>query len=117
MVRSVHRGASGRIGAVRRFDAMGSPSVSRPTPPFWVAAIPRVLRAGVLCLPLLALGAIAGTHEATQFSVPAGSPDEYMQAGPQDDRERDPTVEIRLPAAESGPAEQSRAEGGNVECK
>jgi len=95
---------------------MGSPSVSRPTPPFWLAAIPRVLRAGVLCLPLLALGAIAGTHEATQFSVPAGSPDEYMQAAAAFARELDPSVEISFWDSQSGSLSVSRIEGDRVKC-
>jgi hypothetical protein len=95
---------------------MDSPPVSRPPPPFWLAAVPLVLKAAVLGLQLLAPDAIAGTHEATQFSVPAGSPDEYMQAGAEFARELYPTVEISFWDSESGSLSVSRVEGDRVKC-
>src|SRR6266481_9004424 len=60
---------------------MRSRPPSRSKPSFWSAPAPLVLTAGVAWLQLLAPEAMAETHEATEFSVPAGSPDEYMQAG------------------------------------
>jgi hypothetical protein len=56
-------------------------STKRSIPPLWLAAAPLILKAGVVWLALAGAAAMADTHEATQFSVPAGSPDEYMQAG------------------------------------
>jgi hypothetical protein len=53
----------------------------RSNPPFWSAAAPLMLTAGAALLQLFVLDAAAGMHEATEFSVRAGSPDEYMQAG------------------------------------
>jgi len=46
--------------------------------------------------------AVAALHEATQFSVPAGSPDELMQAGADFARELDPTAEISYWQAKAG---------------
>ncbi len=84
--------------------------------PFRSAAVFLVLRAAVVGLQLLAPDAIAGTREATQFSVPAGSPDEYMQAGAAFGRELDPDVEISFRDSESGSLSVSRVEGDRVKC-
>jgi hypothetical protein len=94
---------------------MSSPA-SRATPPFWLAAAPLVLKAGVVWLQLLVPDAMAGTHEATQFSVPAGSPDEDMQAGAEFARELYPSVEISFWNSESGSLSVSRVEGDSVRC-
>jgi len=94
---------------------MSSPA-SRSTPPFWLAAAPLVLKAGVVWLQLLGPDAMAGTHEVTQFSVPAGSPDEDMQAGAEFARELDPSVEISFWNSESGSLSVSRVEGDSVNC-
>ena len=88
----------------------------RSNPPFWSAAAPLVLRAGVVWLALIAFDALADTHEATQFSVPAGSPDEYMQAGAVFARELDPNVEISFWDSQSGSLSVSRVDGDRVKC-
>ena len=60
---------------------MGSRPSSRSKVSDWTAPAPLVLTAGGAWLPLLAPAAMAETHEATQFSVPAGAPDEYRADG------------------------------------
>jgi hypothetical protein len=95
---------------------MDSPAVSRSTPPRWLAALPLVLKAGLVWVQLLVPDAVAGSHEATEFSVPAGSPDEYMQAGAEFARELYPTVEISFWDSESGSLSVSRVEGDRVIC-
>jgi hypothetical protein len=93
---------------------------SRPSssskPSFWSASAPLVLTAGVARLQLLAPEAMAETHEVTQFSVPAGAPDEYMQAGAAFARELDPNVEISYWDSQSGSLSVSRLEGDRVQC-
>jgi len=88
----------------------------RSKPSFWSAPTPLVLTAGVAWLQLLAPEAMAETHEATQFSVPAGAPDEYMQAGAAFARELDPNVEISYWDSQSGSLSVSRVEGDRVQC-
>ncbi len=95
---------------------MRSRPTLRPDPPFWLAAAPLVLMAGVVGLQSIVLDATAGTHEATQFSVPAGAPDEYMQAGAAFVRELDPNVEIFYWDSQSGSLSVSRVEGDRVKC-
>jgi hypothetical protein len=99
-----------------RQEAMCRRRALRSNPPFWSAAAPLVLRAGVVWLTLIASAAMAGTHEATQFSVPAGSPDEYMQAGAEFARELDPNVEISFWDSQSGSLSVSRVDGDRVKC-
>ena len=72
---------SARCPNIGKDEAMCSRSALRSNPRFWSAAAPLVLTAGAALLQLFVLDAAAGMHEATEFSVPAGSPDEYMQAG------------------------------------
>jgi hypothetical protein len=60
--------------------------------------------------------AVAALHEATQFSVPAGSPDELMQAGADFARELDPTAEISYWQAQAGSLSVSRVEKGGIRC-
>jgi hypothetical protein len=91
-------------------------STIRSTPSFWPAAAPLVLRAGIFWLALIVSDAMAGTHEATEFSVPAGAPDEYMQAGAAFARELDPNVEISFWDSQSGSLSVSRVEGERVHC-
>jgi len=88
----------------------------RSNPPFWSSAAPLVLTAGVVWLQLFVPDATASTHEATEFSVPAGSPDEYMQAGATFARELDPNVEISFWDSQSGSLSVSRVEGDRVKC-
>src|SRR5258706_14393645 len=83
---------------------------------FWLSAASLALKALAVCLELVAPAAMAGTHEATQFSVPAGSPDEYMQAGAAFARELDPNVEISFWDSQSGSLSVSRVEGDRVRC-
>jgi hypothetical protein len=83
---------------------------------FWPSAAWLALKASAVCLELVAPAAMAGTHEATQFSVPAGSPDEYMQAGAAFARELDPNVEISFWDSQSGSLSVSRVEGDRVKC-
>ena len=89
-------------------------STKRSIPPLWLAAAPLILKAGVVWLALAGAAAIADTHEATQFSVPAGSPDEYMQAGAAFARKLDPNVEISFWDSQSGSLSVSRVEGDRV---
>jgi hypothetical protein len=81
-----------------------------------LAAVPRVLKAAVVWLPLLGPAAFAGPHEATEFSVPAGSPDEAMQAGAAFARELYPRVEISYWDSEAGSLSVSRVEDDRVKC-
>src|SRR6266853_660381 len=100
----------------RKGEAMRNRPALRSSAPFWSTAVPLMLQAGVVWLQLLAPDAMAGTHEATQFSVPAGSPDEYMQAGAAFARELDRNVEISFWDSESGSLSVSRVEGERVQC-
>src|SRR5579864_2149435 len=65
---------------------------------------------------LLASRAVAASHEATPFSVPAGSPDEFMQAGADFARELDPTAEVSYWQAQAGSLSVSRVEKGGIHC-
>src|SRR5258708_7317318 len=97
-------------------EAMRSRPALRSDPPFWMAAASLILRAAVVWLELIVPDAMAGTHEATEFSVPAGSPDEYMQAAAAFARELDPSVEISFWDSQSGSLSVSRIEGHRVKC-
>lgn len=88
----------------------------RSSPPSRSAAAPLVLTTGAVLLQLFVLDATAGMHEATEFSVLAGSPDEYMQAGAAFAHELDPNVEISYWDSQSGSLSVSRVEGGRVKC-
>jgi len=95
---------------------MSSRSTSRSTPPLWPAAVSLVLKISALGLAILAADAIAGSHEATEFSVPSGSPDETMQAGATFANELDPDAEISFRDAQSGSLSVSRVEGNRIKC-
>jgi hypothetical protein len=95
---------------------MRSRPALRSNRPFWSAAVPLVLQAGVLGLQLIVSDAMASTHEATEFSVPAGAPDEFMQRGAAFARELDPKVEISFWDSQSGSLSVSRVEGDRVKC-
>jgi len=95
---------------------MGNLCVSRSTASPCLAAAPLILKAAMIWLQVLLPAAIAGTHEATQFSVPSGSPDEYMQAGAEFARELDPNVEISYRDSQSGSLSVSRVEGNSIKC-
>jgi hypothetical protein len=66
--------------------------------------------------PRFARQALAASSEATPFSVPAGSPDETMQAGADFARELYPKVEISFWEAETGSLSVSRIEGDSIRC-
>jgi hypothetical protein len=89
---------------------------SRSNRPSRRAAASLLLKAGLICLELIVLDAMAGTREVTEFSVPAGSPDEYMQAGAAFARELDPNVEISYWDSQSGSLSVSRVQGDRVKC-
>jgi hypothetical protein len=95
---------------------MGSLRVSRSAPSLRRAAAPLILKATLVCLQVLAPAAIAGTREATRFSVPSGSPDENMQAGAEFARELDPSVEISYRDSQGGTLSVSRVEGDGTKC-
>ena len=95
---------------------MPSCSALRSKAPFGSAGLALALKAGVLGLQLVAPDATAGTHEATAFSVPVGSPDETMQAGAAFARELDPNVQISFWDSQSGSLSVSRVEGDQVQC-
>jgi hypothetical protein len=60
--------------------------------------------------------AIAGSHEASEFSVPSGSPDETMQSAARFARELDPDAEISFWDSQSGSLSVSRVEGSRIKC-
>jgi hypothetical protein len=82
----------------------------------WSGAALLLLKAGIVCLELIVPDAMAGTHEASEFSVPARSPDEAMQAGAAFARELDPNVEISYWDSQSGSLSVLRVEGERVKC-
>jgi hypothetical protein len=59
---------------------------------------------------------LAESHEASRFSVPAGSPDDSMRAGAAFARELDADVEISFRDTQSGSLSVSRIEGERVLC-
>src|SRR5690349_21074872 len=88
----------------------------RSNPSFWLAASALMLKAGVARLEMVAPDAIAGTHESTEFFVPAGASDEDMLVGAAFARELDPNVEISFWDSQSGSLSMSRVEGDRVKC-
>ena len=82
----------------------------------WGRAAKPVLMGLAATLQLLAPGAFAATHEAAQFSVPAGSPDETMRAGAEFARELYPKVEISYWDSATGSLSVSRVEDDGVKC-
>jgi len=89
---------------------------SRSTPPSWLAAARLLLKSAVVGLELFVPYAMAGSHEVTQFSVPAGSPDENMQAGAAFARELSPKAEISFWDSQTGSLSVSRVEDDRVKC-
>jgi hypothetical protein len=94
-------------------------SSSRPfcvqrSPPGAVTGV--LLQAALVCSQLAAPVAKAQLQEATAFSVPSGSPDEYMRAGAAFARELDSEVEISFRNAQSGSLSVSRVDGDSVQC-
>jgi hypothetical protein len=91
-------------------------SASRSTPPLWSVGAPLVLTIAAVGLQIAAPAAFAGTHEATEFSVPSGSPDETMQAAAAFAHELAPDAEVTFRDAQSGSLSVSRVEGDHVKC-
>jgi len=99
-----------------REEAVCSRLDSRSNPPFWSATAPLLLKVGFACLELIVPDAMAETREATEFSVPTGLPDAYMQAAAAFAREVDPNVEISFWDSQSGSLSVSRIEGDRFKC-
>jgi hypothetical protein len=97
-------------------DCSTNKSAKRSTSPSWLAAVPLILKAVTVSLVLAVADAEARTHEATAFSVSAGSPDEYMQAGAEFARSLDPKFEITFWDSQIGSLSVSRVEGDGVKC-
>src|SRR6267143_2672674 len=95
---------------------MGSRRLSRSTLSLRRAAALFVLNVPAVWLQILAPDAIAGTLEASQFSVPSGSPDDTMQASAAFARELDPEAEVSFRDAQSGSLSVSRVEGNRIKC-
>jgi hypothetical protein len=96
---------------------MSSFSASRSTPLLWQAGAPLVLKIAAVWLPIcVPVVAMAGTHEASQFSVPSGSPDEIMRASAAFAHELDPDAEISFRDSQSGSLSVSRVEGNRIKC-
>jgi hypothetical protein len=95
---------------------MSSLSVTRSTPSLWLAGAPLVLKIAVFGLPIVVPDANAATHEATQFSVPSGSPDETMAAAAAFAHELDPEAEVSFRDAQGGSLSVSRVEGDRIKC-
>lgn len=91
-------------------------SASRSTSPLWLAGAPVVVTIAALGLQIYMPDAIAGTHEATQFLVPSGSPDEIMTAAAAFAHELDPDAEISFRDSQSGSLSVSRVEGNRIKC-
>ena len=95
---------------------MSSLAASRSAPQLWLAGAPLVLKIAAVWLAVYVPGAIAGPHEASQFSVPSGSPDDTMQASAAFARELDPAAEVSFRDAQSGSLSVSRVEGNRIKC-
>ena len=91
-------------------------SGTRSTPPLWSVGAPLALTIAAVGLQIAAPAALAGTHEATEFSVPSGSPDETMQAAAAFAHELDPDAEVSFRDAQSGSLSVSRVEGDRIKC-
>jgi hypothetical protein len=93
------------------------PASRTTTPPLWRTTAPRILKASAVSLAIfLTADALADSHEASQFSVPSGSPDEYMQAAATFANELDAAAEISFRDSQSGSLSVSRIEDNRVQC-
>jgi hypothetical protein len=95
---------------------MGCVPVPRSTRPLWLAAAALVAQIAAVWLTIFVPDAVAGSHEATQFSVPSGAPDETMQASAAFAHELDPDAEISFRDSQSGSLSVSRVEGNRIKC-
>jgi len=91
-------------------------TVSRSTLSRWRALSRLIATATFLCLQGSSSNAAESTREASEFSVPSGSPDEYMQAAAAFARELDPEAEISFRDSQSGSLSVSRVEGARIQC-
>jgi hypothetical protein len=108
-------GAASGIGRVIRLR-LSSRHAPGFNPALRSAAAPMLVTAAFLCLELIVPDVLAATREASEFSVPAGRPDEYMQAAAAFARELDPGVEISFWDSQRGSLSVSRVEGDRVKC-
>lgn len=101
------------VSPVRRVGTMRFDAVSRSVAPV------RGALAALLGLTLIQAhptAARAQTHEASQFAVPAGSPDDNMKAAAAFARLLDPSVEISFWDSQNGALSVSRIESGETRC-
>jgi len=91
-------------------------AVSRSTPSRTSRWSRLAAHAGVAVLLAAPALVLAGPHEATQFAVPAGSPDENMKAAAQFARQLDPAVEISYWDSQTGALSVSRVDDGGTRC-
>ena len=89
---------------------------SRSETPLFPVVSRLLFISGLVGLNSLIPPAIAETREATEFSVPAGLPDEYMRAGAAFARELEPGLDISFWDSQSGSLSVSRVEGNRVKC-
>ena len=95
---------------------MGTRRVFGSEVPLFPAVSLFLFLSGLVGLNSLLSPAIAETREATEFSVPTGLPDDYMQAGVAFARQLEPGVEISFWDSQSGSLSVSRVEGDHVKC-
>jgi hypothetical protein len=95
---------------------MGRHRVSRSTPPARVTACISAILAGVITLSSIPVSASAASHEATQFTVPSGNPDENMLAAARFAKELDPNVEVSFWDSETGSLSVSRVGDAGLRC-
>ena len=84
--------------------------------PFLLVVRLWIFISGLIGLSAIASPAVAETREATEFSVPTGLPDDYMQAGAAFARELEPGVEVSFWDSQIGSLSVSRVEGERVKC-
>jgi hypothetical protein len=84
--------------------------------PLWLAAAPLFMKASAVWLAAAPPEAIGASHEATDFSVPSGSPDDTMQVAVAFAHELDPDAEISFRDSQSGSLSVSRVEGSRIQC-
>ncbi len=95
---------------------MGSLAESRSIAPRSWPARRLAVSAAIASTALAGVGAQAAPHEAYQFAVPSGTPDEYMQAGEKFARELDPQVEVSYWDSQTGALSVSRVDGIETKC-
>jgi len=95
---------------------MSSLPDSRFSLSLWKGAGPFVLSVLGGWLQIYVPEAIAGMYEASEFSVPSGSPDPTMRAAAAFAHELDPDAEVSFRDSQSGSLSVSRVEGARIKC-